>query len=340
MNGAQSLCSAEKESGGRKLIRDAIKRRFICCAKEKSGQICLLLLWGLILFALRDADLLADTVTGAITLCIRQVIPVLFPIAAAGGLLTCFAALPSRLCRPVGRLFRLSDASVSVLVIALVSGFPVGAMLASRLLEAGRIGQEEASRLACYTNNASAAFLTGCVGARFFGDVRIGWIIWISTTAAALSVGLLMARGVPPPAPSAERERTLPTPAMLADSLKSTAKGMLNLAAFVVFFAVFCAFLDRALTALLPAGEFAASVKALTAAFFEITNGLFAIADLSIALPLRMGAAGAAAGFGGLSVFLQCTAAGPAVQGMRLLQARLLIGLLSGIFAVLLCFAL
>ena len=115
---------------------------------------------------------------------------------------------------------------------------------------------------------------------------------------------------------------------------------MLNLTVFVVFFAVFCAFLEKSLMALLPSGELSALVQAVTASFFEITGGLAAVADLSLALPLRMGISGAAAGFGGLSVFLQCMAAGKAVQGTRLFRARLLIGVLSGIFAMLLCFAL
>lgn len=307
----------------------------------KTGRLtAFLLLWGLVCFALRDPELLAVRIEESLALCVQQVIPVLFPVAAAGGLLTCFTAPPSFLCRPIGRLFRLSDASVGVLLISLVSGFPVGAMLASRLREARRIGQEEASRLACYTNNASAAFLTGCVGGRFFGDVKVGWILWLSSTAAALTVGVWMGRRAPHPAPDDGGARPLPTPAALAESLKATAIGMLNLTAFVVFFAVFCAFLDRSLTALLPAGDFSAYVQAGAAAFFEITGGLSEIAALSLVLPLRVGLAGAAVGFGGLSVFMQCMAAGKAVRGERLLKARLLIGLLSGIIGGLMSYIL
>lgn len=300
------------------------------------GQTALLLLWGLICFALCDGALLAKQGRDALSLCIRQVIPVLFPIAAAGGLLTTLAPPPRFICRPLGRLFRLSDASVGVLLIALVSGFPIGAMLASRLLEAGRIGREEASRLASYTNNASAAFLTGCVGAGFFGSPRLGWILWIASTFAALIVGIWMARHAPLPVQTTEREYSLPSPGELAQALKATGLGMLNLTAFVVFFAVFCAFLNRALSAILPQNGITSLVQAIVCAFFEITGGLSAIACLSAPLPLRMALAGMAAGFGGLSVFLQCMAAGEAVQGRRLFTARLAIGILSGILALLL----
>ncbi len=304
--------------------------------RKFSGQTLFLLLWGLVWFALADPQLLAKTATDALALCIRQVIPVLFPIAAAGGLLVSFAPPSRRLCRWIGRPFRLSDASVGVLLISLVSGFPLGAMLASRLREARRIGQEEASRLAAYTNNASAAFLVGCVGKRWFGSAKAGWILWISSIASALLIGLWMARRAPHPAAVNEEERPLPGAAELANALKTTGQGMLYLTVFVVFFAVFGAFLDRLLATLLPEGSFAALVQALIAAVFELTRGSAALAALPLSLPLRMGLVGAATGFGSLSVFMQCMAAGKAVRGERLLQARLAIGAASGTLALLL----
>ena len=300
-----------------------------------SARTILLLLWGLICFGLCDGALLTEKVREALSLCIGQIIPVLFPIGAAGGLLTLCAPPPRFLCRPIGVVFRLSDASVGALLISLVSGFPIGAMLASRLLEAGRIDSEEASRLASYTNNASAAFLTGVVGAGFFGNVRLGWILWSASTLSALIVGVWMARGAPAPQKSRTREHPLPKPRQIADSLKATGIGMVNLTAFVVFFAVFCAFLNRTLSALLPVSNFSALVQAAVSAFFELTAGSSAIAKLSLSLPLRMALAGAACGFGGLSVCMQCMAAGKAVRGKRLLSARLIIGSLSGILAFL-----
>lgn len=309
--------------------------------KPQSHWIGLLLLWGLILFALWDADLLAKTVSESLTYCVTRIIPVLFPIAAAGGLLTCFAAPPRLICRPVGRLFRLSDASVGVLMIALVSGFPIGAMLSSRLLESGRISKEEASRLASYTNNASAAFLTSGVGVGIFGEYRIGWILWIASTLSALAVGVLMGRRVPPPSVREIADDIAdapPTLAKLAESLKVTGLGMMNLTVFVVFFAVFCKFGNDLLCILLPSGTGADLVQALMTAFLEITGGLAVIGKLSYSLPIRIGLAGAAAGWGGLSVFMQCMAAGRAVQGRRLWKARLSIAVLSGILAMMLGF--
>ena len=302
---------------------------------KHSGISVLLLLWGMIFFALHNPALTAQVVTDALRLCIGRVIPILFPIAAAGGLLTAYAAVPAFLGRWVGRLFRISTPSVGVLLISLVAGFPIGAMLASRLWERGRIDEEEASRLACYTNNASGAFLTGCVGVGYFGNPQVGWILWIASSAAALTVGLWMgarAFGAANARVSPPRELVAVSP---ADSIKSTAVGMLNLTAFVSFFAVFCRFLNESLTALLPDGYGAQTLRAAVVAFFEITGGLSEIASLPIHLLIRVGLAGLFIGWSGVSVILQCMAAGKAVQGKRLWQARLWTGLLSGLYAIL-----
>ena len=301
-----------------------------------SGYLTLLLLWGMILFSLQNPALSAKTVTDALKLCVGRVIPVLFPIAVAGGLLTSVSAVPRLLSGFWGRLLRLSAPSVGVVLISLVSGFPIGAMLASRLLESGRIDREEASRLASYTNNASGAFLTGCVGAAYFKDPRVGWILWIASSGAALTVGIRMGMRAVRSEHSSLLEQGETTPVSPVDSVKATALGMLHLTAFVTFFAVFCAFLNQSLLALLPKGRGTQTLCAAVIAFFEITGGLSAIATLPLHLLLRVGLAGLAIGFGGVSVIMQCIAAGKAVEGKRLLGARIRIGLLSAIYSILL----
>lgn len=317
-------------------------RRLRLWVQSVGGQGLLLLLWGFMLFGLHDPALCHAHAWDALVLCIRTVIPTVFPIAAAGGILTCMAPPPKFLCRLPGRLFYLTDESVSVLLISLVSGFPVGAMLASRLLEVGKIDAREAARLCCYTNNASAAFLIGTVGGGFFGLRKLGWILWLSSTCAALCLAVWMGQreqkrtGAPKnrAEKQGEKEQSLPTPAMLARSVANTGLGMLKLAAFVVFFAVFCTFLEECLEFLLPDGRLFRYFKAACYSFFEITGGLRSIASLPLPILLRMAFAGMATGFGGLSVFFQCMAAGDAPRALNLFAARLWMGLLCGGFAM------
>lgn len=303
------------------------------------GQGLLLLMWGFMCFGLRAPTLFRAHAWDALVLCIRTVIPTVFPIAAAGGILTCMAPPPRYLCRLPARMLALSHESVGVLFISLVSGFPVGAMLSSRLLEVGKIDREEAARLCCYTNNASAAFLVGTVGEGFFGSARVGWILWLSCVTAALWVGVSMGRkarrrGACPRAENGRSVELLPTPGALARSVANTGMGMLRLSSFVVFFAVFCTFWEECLEFLLPDRILFRYVKAVCYCLFEITGGLRSVAGLSIPMLVKIAFAGIATGFGGLSVFFQCMASGDAPNALSLMGARVKMGILCGIFAM------
>ena len=323
------------------------EKRFAHWVQSVGGQGLLLLIWGFMCFGLYSPTLFRARAWDALVLCIRQVLPTVFPIAAAVGILTCMAPPPHLLCRPMGRLLRFSDESVGVLFISLVSGFPVGAMLASRLLEVGAIDREEAARLCCVSNNASAAFLVGTAGEGFFHRAKAGWILWISSTLAALCVAALMGRRrdkrggeiCPPSCRRSDRDR-LPTPGALARSVASTGMGMLKLSAFVVFFAVFCTFLEEGLELLLPDRPLYRYLKAGCYSFFEITGGLEALSHLPLSNWMCMTLAGVATGFGGLSVYFQCMASGDAPDSLLLFAARwklaLLCGIFSGIFTLLL----
>lgn len=317
-------------------------RRLCRWVQSVGGQGLLLLIWGFMLFGLHSPTLCHAHAWDALVLCIRRVIPTVFPIAAAGGILTCMAPPPRFLCRLPGRLFCLTDESVSVLLISMVSGFPVGAMLASRLLEVGKIDAREAARLCCYTNNASAAFLVGSVGGGFFGSRSLGWILWLSSTLSALCLAVWMGQRERRRYGARERSeregrdapKSLPTPGMLARSVANTGLGMLRLAAFVVFFAVFCTFLEECLEYLLPDRTLYRYLKTACYSFFEITGGLRSIAVLPLPLIVRMTIAGVATGFGGLSVFFQCMAAGDAPSAGALFCARLWMGLFGGAFSL------
>ncbi len=328
--------------GSKSMIRRHKKGRSFSWIQSVGGQGLLLLLWGFMCFGLRSPALFRVQAWEALVLCIRTVIPAVFPIAAAGGILTCMAPPPAFICRLPGRILSLSDESVGVLLISLVSGFPVGAMLASRLLEVGRIDREEASRLCCYTNNASAAFLVGTVGEGFFRSAKMGWILWLSSTLAALCVAITMGRRARARwmqnrltrGDERRPENLFPTPGALARSVASTGLGMVRLSSFVVFFAVFCAFLEECLEFLLPDRILFRYMKAAWYAFFEITGGLRAVSSLPMPTALQMTFAGACTGFGGLSVFFQCMAAGNAPDALLLFGARVKIGILCGIFTM------
>ncbi len=336
-------------------------------------RLMLVLLWCFTLFGLCRPAMFAATAGEALAICGKRLIPSLFPLAAAGSVLAqasgrvrsvgdskgdkravlsgreriCASARiwKKRFCllfERVAQLIGISFASLPCLLLGLFAGFPVGAIIAASLCESGQIDSEEAVRLCCFTNNASAAFLVGAVGSGFFGSTRIGWLLWCAQTAAALTVGCFMRRFAgrlkrkrinkkttskkeePMRADGsgrfAQSSSVSPDWGTVSKAIASSAVSMVTLTAFVVFFSVFTAFLDETLTGLLRyAGDkigalseyntVSSVLRTLLIGLFEITGGMKHCAELSLSQFGKTVLAAGLTGWSGLSVFMQCLAA-------------------------------
>lgn len=273
------------------LRRALLSAALLCCA--------------LALLAAPDAA--AQTVSDALALCARSVLPSLFPffvlssllIACGAGELLAFLLAP--LMRP---LFSLSGAGAAALALGLCGGYPVGAQTASELVASGVLSRAEGERLLACCNNAGPGFILGICGAGVFHSPRVGAALYLVHASAALLAGLLLLRRLPPlPSGAVRRARTRPQP--LAAAFTAAVQGALgaglNVCAFVVCFAL----LARLALAVLPPLLAAPLPRALVLGALELTNGVTALPDnragfLLCALLL---------GWGGLSVHCQTISA-------------------------------
>lgn len=351
---------ADRRLGGRTVNK--IKRKpDIASASPKSLRLMLLLLWCFTLFGLIAPSTVATAASEALVLCGTRLIPSLFPLAAAGSVLAqaSGSGRERRNNTLLGRVFRwmgLSPASAICLLMGLFAGFPVGAIIASSLAESGRIDSEEASRLCCFTNNASAAFLVGSVGNGLFGDSRIGWLLWAAQSMAALTVGVMMGRRAVKRAAPSSVDRAVSVEALphapvgwgtVSRAIASSAQGMLTLAAFVVFFSAFTAFLQAgidAATRMIGEGTaISPMMRAIVNGFFEISGGMVRAASSTIPTFPKILLASAITGWSGLSVYMQVLAAAKglseaqtAALPRRLVKAKAASALLSTVYAAVL----
>ncbi len=340
---------AERSIGKRKM------RRGRADARPNSLRLVLALLWCFTLFGLMKPSVVGRAAGDALILCGAKLIPSLFPLAAAGSILA-GAGVGTRMRALLGRAMGwlgLSSASVVCLLMGLFAGFPVGAIIASSLAENGQIDSEEASRLCCFTNNASAAFLVGTVGSGLFGDVRIGWLLWLAQSLAALTVGALMGRRA-----AKGRRRTVGEGSStemstaplgwgsISCAIAGSAQGMLSLAAFVTFFAAFTAFVSEgvhALTASLGIGGAPALIETAVGGLLEISGGMRSTAALQLPRFAKVLVASAVTGWSGLSVYMQVLAAAKGLSDAhtaalpkRLAKAKVASALLTTVYAAVL----
>ena len=181
----------------------------------------------------------AEAVRQGLALCVRSVIPALFPYFVVSGLFTSlgFAGGIGRRLAPVTeRLFGVGGAGASALFLGFLGGYPVGGRTVGQLFRSGALSQPEAERLLAFCNNAGPSFILGVVGLGCFGSLRAGVILYLLHILSALLVGVLLKKRDRPRVnfrlPLSPPEKFLPA---FLRSVQESADAMLHLCAFVVF---------------------------------------------------------------------------------------------------------
>lgn len=249
-------------------------------------------------------------------------------------------------------------------VLAFLSGYPVGAKAVSDLVSCGRLSREEAEEVFSYSLITGPAFLIGTIGA-FLGSYKAAGVVAAAHYGGAALNGLFYRKpkmgkrkgyGVrafsevatnrpekSAPKPAANR-RGLPEEAAPATAESFTAailSGFRSMAIILAYLILFMIAID-----LIEATEVLSAIKNETAAsflkgIFEMTVGAKMISLCDINLSLKTALIAFVVSFGGLSVIGQSISmtAGSGIGASAILKIKLTHGLLAGIIAVILSWA-
>ncbi len=255
-------------------------------------------------------------VESALTLCLKTLIPSLFPFMIAGELLI-NSGFPDAMQKLTGKIFHrvfgLNGKGASAFVLGAFCGFPVGAKTAVSLYASGDISKEDAEQLSGISNNAGLGFLISGVGAGIWGSVTFGASLYISQLLSAVITGAVLFgfRGrtggyVPEIRTNMRAQKDFSLSGALSDAVSAAAFSMLKVIAFVVFFEVMLSALSEALVSV---GANALTVSFICA-FAEISSGVGALHSLTL-FPSPLWSVAAKiltftfSAFGGLSVYMQ-----------------------------------
>ena len=144
----------------------------------------------------------------------------------------------------LGRLCRIPKGAESILLLGLLSGYPVGAKLVADSYTAGRLDKHSAQRMLPFCNNAGPSFIFGFL-TPLFVNKYIPLILWLIHMLSALITGLLL------PGEANSTHRYCSAKATNATTvLFSTMKSLVGICGWVILFKVLLAmantwFLDR-----------------------------------------------------------------------------------------------
>ena len=301
---------------------------------------------GLMLLAalLMNAAEAARACREGLLMCGRLLIPSLFPFFVLSGFLNRLG-LPGLLGTLLGpfasRLFGVSGAGASALLIGLTGGYPAGAAYIADMAKSGSVSKQEVERLLGFCNNSGPAFLVGAVGIGVFGSVKIGLLLYGVHILAAFLTGLLF-RGKRPCPETQPILLDSADPALaLTESVRQAVSAILSVCGFALCFSVLLAVLDAGGTLSTLCGMIAARlhfepqfVRALLTGLFELGSGAAALQGLR-PCPETLSLAAFLVGWGGLSVHFQTLGvlSGSDVKGALHLTGRLLSAILSAVSA-------
>lgn len=239
-----------------------------------------------------DSKTALDGAVQGLELCIRTVIPSLFPFILLSNVLTgAFSGIPLPVLRPLGKLFSLPEGAEPLLIPAFLGGYPVGAQSIGAAYTAGQLGKEDAQRLLAFCNNAGPSFLFGMAGAMFPRSWMV-WALWGIQIISALMVSFLF------PCHAGVSKTTLSRESSRAPMASAVAV-MGTICGWVVIFRVGIAFLDRWFLWLLPA-----EARVAVMGILELSNGCCALGAVE-SIPTRFVLCSAFLSFGGLCVTMQ-----------------------------------
>ena len=224
-------------------------------------------------------------------------------------------------------LFNIRGEGAFVFIMGIISGYPMGAKLATNFRKNNICSKEECERLLSFTNNSGPLFIIGTVGILMYGNTAIGVLLFITHILACITVGFIFRFWKYSDSPISHNShhiiKSKQTPvtfsnlgSILSESITNSISTILLIGGFVVIFSSIISILKS--SGLLSVFSISISpilaffnidssfATPLISGFLEITNGINSISNISnkkISTNLIFTAF--LLGFGGISVLLQ-----------------------------------
>lgn len=253
------------------------------------AALCLLLILG--------AEGSRDGAAQGVQLCLRVLIPSLFPFMAVTQLMIqsgLCQRLGAKLQKPARLLFGLSGTLAPVLLLSLLGGYPVGAGGIAALYRKRTISAEEARHAALFMVCAGPGFVINFVGA-VYKSRETGLLFFAAQVCAVLLSGIiggLFWRKTENNPVAEAKALPLPFSQALVEAVETAARGMFSVCAFVVLFSA----LTGILAQWVKSPAVLNSVYLLAEVCGAVTHGAKTLPPSAVAF---------AVGFGGLCVHCQ-----------------------------------
>lgn len=225
--------------------------------------------------------------TDGVDLCIRSVIPSLFPILYLSGLITGTLSLAG------GNSGHKSGARRILLLTGYLGGYPVGAQSVVQAYRRGVITPQEIKRLLVCCNNPGPAFIFG-IAASVFAESWVIWVLWGIHILSSVAVYWIIPADI-----CEEHSCFLQDHPVHTSVFSETTRNMAQICGWIVLFRVFIYILEYRCLELFPKAW-----QIMICGLLELTNGCMSLEEISC-LGLRFSMCAFFLSFGGCCTLTQ-----------------------------------
>lgn len=256
--------------------------------------------WKALASAMGIMILILDTRTGisaareGIELCIKVLIPSLFPFFVLSAILTGnLGGMQPKWMKKIEKWFHFPEGSGHLLIVGVLSGYPVGAGNVCGCYRKKQLSKEDAERMIALCNNAGPSFLFGVLSGQF-SHIGFIWMLW-GTQILSL---FLTARLTNSPLDrfSAEHSGAAVSP---TQAMNQALRSMASVCGWVIIARVLLSFLNQYLFPWLPG-----LIQIIMTGLVELTNGCLLLNKIPQE-GLRFTIASILLAFGGICVHMQ-----------------------------------
>lgn len=227
-----------------------------------------------------------------INLCIRTVIPALFPFIFLSTILTNSASGNYRILDFPAKLMGIPENASSILIPAFLGGYPVGAQSVYQAHRNGAVSRQVAERLLAFCSNAGPSFLFGILTLKF-QKIQTVFAIWLIQIISAWAASRIIQSDW------LEDERITQSNQDKKNPIEIAVIAMAKICGWVILFRILIFFLERWFLWIVPL-----SARILLIGLIELSNGCCML-DLIEDPFARFVIANLLLAFGGLCVLLQ-----------------------------------
>lgn len=277
------------------------------------------------IFLIFDSKHTLSAASEGLELCIRTVIPSLFPFFVLSGMI--LPGLNGFRLPWLSKMLHIPQGWESVFLLGCIGGYPVGAQCICQGCRAGHLDTEQAQRMLGLCNNCGPSFLFGVTAAFFPHPGYAAGIMGIGILSAVLT-GILW------PAAGNGCAKSLPLPPVtLPQAVRQALSSMASVCAWIILGKIPSQALKRCIFNHLPP-----STSVLLTGMLELTNGCMELGNIE-ALPVRFCVAAALCAFGGICVAMQVgtVSAEAGISLKHYLPQKLTQALLAGAIAFTVC---